>query len=197
MPRAVPLQPAETTPAAEPVDPELAERARSTRRVVLVVLLVLAVCTAGLGVIWQTTGLWNPTWGTPIRVATCPNTALRPANPQETKVNVYNATERVGKATAVSAELKKRGFRIGSVANSELPADVLSGPGIILTGPDALDRALALQRQVPKMLIKLQPERTDGAVDLVLGEGFRSLVRADRVNMAPGVPRCETAPGGN
>jgi hypothetical protein len=187
------VQPVELKPEPEPVSPVAAARAASTRRVVLIALLVLALFAAGLGFVWQRTGLWNPTWGAPERVAVCPSTPLRPANPQETKVNVYNATDRIGKATATAEALKSRGFRIGSVTNAELPDDVRQGSGVILAGPDALDRALALQRQVPRAQIKLQPERTDGAVDLVLGEDFRGLVRADRVNMAPGVPRCEAA----
>lgn len=184
---------AELQPDAEPVAPEAKERAASTRRVVLIGLLILAILSAGLGVVWQRTGLWNPSWGSPERVAVCPSSPLRPANPQETKVNVYNATDRIGKATATAEALKERGFRVGSVTNAELPDDVREGEGVILAGPDSLDRALALQRQAPKVAIKLQPERTDGAVDLVLGDTFRGLIRPDRVNMAPGVPRCEAA----
>lgn len=193
MPRAVPVSDAELQPGAEPISPEAKELATSTRRVVLVALLVLAILSVGLGIVWQRTGLWNPSWGAPERVAVCPSDALRPANPQETKVNVYNATDRIGQATATAEALKERGFRVGSVTNAQLPDDVREGQGVILAGPDSLDRALALQRQMPKVAIKLQPERTDGAVDLVLGDSFRGLIRPDRVSMAPGVPRCEEA----
>lgn len=177
-------------PAGQDIDPALAATARSTRRVVVAALVGVSVFTAALGTVWVAKGVWNPSWGSSAHAATCPAEVMAPAAPDEVKVNVYNSTEQVGKATQAAHALRQRGFRVGTVTNAELPDGIRSGTGTIVAGPDAMGKALAIQRQVPGAMIQLQPERTDGAVDLVLGEAFAQLRRADKVSDAPGRVRC-------
>lgn len=92
-------------------------------------------------------------------------------------VNVLNATEKSGLAKDTADELKKRGFRIGEVANApgELDKKVKTA-GLLrgATGADTVDRLKVLG-----LHLKGAPTRYDnrkGAdVDLVIGKGFTKL----------------------
>jgi hypothetical protein len=158
-----------------------------TRRIILVALLVVAVVTVGLGVRWYSAGQWVPRWQADAG-AVCPVQIMAPASAGDTTVNVYNGTNREGEATDVARDLKQRGYRIARVGNAGAPAGRQDGTALVVTGPGTVAQALSVQRQVPRSLVVIQPRRSDGQVDLMLTEGFRSL--ASSPNLGPGRMQC-------
>lgn len=185
MPHAEP----ELAPDQEPVDPAAAAEAVRTRRLILVVLLVIALIGVGLAVTWQRAGLWTPSWGGR-EGAVCPVQMMSPAEPEDTKVNVYNASDREGIGAITAKELASRGFREGAVTNAKLDERTQGATGLIVTGPGTLEQALAVQRQVPQARVVIQPARSDGAVDLILGDAFTRLQPKRHVSDAPGRMTC-------
>ena len=138
-------------------------------------LLMLVLVLAGAGV-----GAWRYLGGADDDVATprvsCPPTTPPPTvvAPASVKVNVYNATERRGLASAVAAQLKKRGFKVGKVANDPLKRTVtgLAEVRASTTGADAARTVVAHVGQV----VLVPDQRKDPSVDLVLGATFKALV---------------------
>ncbi|AZM61365.1 MULTISPECIES: LytR C-terminal domain-containing protein [unclassified Streptomyces] len=100
-------------------------------------------------------------------------------------VNVLNATTRSGLAQKTADELKKRGFKIGDVANAPEEYDKkVKGTGVLLGPSSALDTALpVLGTQLPGAERRTDPARKGGELDLIIGDGFRELAKktdADR-----------------
>ncbi len=100
-------------------------------------------------------------------------------------VNVLNATTRSGLAQKTADELKKRGFKIGDVANATQEYDKkVKGTGVLLGPSSALDTALpVLGTQLPGAERRTDPARKGGELDLIIGDGFRELAKkadADR-----------------
>ncbi|GGX11341.1 membrane protein [Streptomyces malachitofuscus] len=100
-------------------------------------------------------------------------------------VNVLNATTRGGLAQKTADELKKRGFKIGEVANATKEYDKkVKGTGVLLGPSSALDTALpVLGTQLPGAERRTDPARKGGEIDLIIGDGFRELSKkadADR-----------------
>jgi hypothetical protein len=158
-----------------------------TRRVILVLLIILAIFTAFLAVVWNRTGQWTPRWSAD-EGAVCPLQIMAPASPQDTKVNVYNGTSREGEAAEVAKTLDDRGYQVGRVGNGQAQAGQKSGSALVVTGPKTVAQALSVQRQVPGSRVVIQPRRWDGQVDLLLTEGFWSL--SPDTNLGPGRVQC-------
>ncbi|MFI5684710.1 LytR C-terminal domain-containing protein [Streptomyces sp. NPDC051636] len=165
-------------------------RMRPPRRRGRLVFLAVA-CAAVLGVVgWGTVQLIDVFTGgrknTAAGSRTQCTTKASPAagvkalpEPGKITVNVYNATARTGLAKDTADQLKKRGFRIGDVGNAAKQYDKkVKGTGILL-GP-----ASALNTSLPVLAAQLAgaEQRTDAArkgdtVDLILGDGFKSLTK--------------------
>ncbi|WP_437097072.1 LytR C-terminal domain-containing protein [Streptomyces sp. enrichment culture] len=108
-------------------------------------------------------------------------------------VNVLNATTRGGLAQKTADELKKRGFRIGEVANATEEYDKkVKGTGVLLGPATALDTSLpVLGAQLPGAEHRTDAARKGNEVDLIIGDGFRSLTKkadADRALAALAAP---------
>ncbi|GAA3840981.1 LytR C-terminal domain-containing protein [Streptomyces phyllanthi] len=105
-----------------------------------------------------------------------PRAAALP-RPAQITVNVLNATPRSGLAKSTAEELKKRGFRIGTVGNATKEYDKkVSGTAVLLGAKAAADAALP----VLGTQVKGAEPKTDGRprateVDLIIGTGFKSL----------------------
>ncbi|MEU6775265.1 LytR C-terminal domain-containing protein [Streptomyces sp. NPDC046759] len=105
--------------------------------------------------------------------------------PDRITVNVYNATARTGLAKTTADELKKRGFKIGDVGNAGKEFDKkVQSAGVVLGPASAQNTSLAvLGTQLPGA-----EQRTDtrkGAdVDLILGDGFKSLAEPTAAQQA-------------
>ncbi|MDI2127812.1 LytR C-terminal domain-containing protein [Yinghuangia seranimata] len=115
--------------------------------------------------------------------------------PNAITVNVYNATKRTGLAKTVADELKARGFVIGKVAND--PANKqIAGAGEIRSGVPGKTPSTVVGAHLPNTQY-VEDARTDGSVDLVLGDGYQALATADAAAaaLAPAPPPAAAAPG--
>lgn len=108
-----------------------------------------------------------------------------PAN-KDVRVNVYNSTLREGLASAVAAELKNRGFQVGTVANKTTN---YTGPAAIVSGAAGQSAAFNLQRNLAGTDY-VQDDRSDASVDVYLASGFSELVAASKVDQTPGLLSC-------
>lgn len=108
---------------------------------------------------------------------TCPPAATSSApRPRDTTVNVYNATNRTGLAARTAAEVRKRGFRVATVANDPL-LRTIAGPAEVRYGKSGAAKAKLVLALVKGA--KAAPDaRSDASVDLVLGESFTALARS-------------------
>ncbi|MEU6462306.1 LytR C-terminal domain-containing protein [Streptomyces sp. NPDC046976] len=99
--------------------------------------------------------------------------------PGRITVNVFNATARTGLAKDTADQLKKRGFKIGDVGNAGADYDKkVKGAGVVLGPTSAVDTSLpVLGAQVAGA--EQRPDGRKGAtLDLILGDGFKGLVKA-------------------
>jgi hypothetical protein len=109
---------------------------------------------------------------TPTATPSC-TTTTRTVAPGNVTLNVYNATNRNGLAARTATEVRKRGFKVASVANDPLQktvdrtAEVRYGK----SGTNGAKLVLALVKGSRAVL----DARTDSSVDLVLGEKFTAL----------------------
>ncbi|MEE1939681.1 LytR C-terminal domain-containing protein [Streptomyces sp. TRM 70361] len=111
------------------------------------------------------------------RPAPTPTRTGAPPRPAAVTVNVYNATTRAGLAKKTADELRKRGFKIGEVANAPASLDKKVKETGLLMGPPEAYRSGAfdvLLTQLPDAVVR-PVGREGGEVDLVLGDAFRAL----------------------
>ena len=168
------------TPRGAGVRPGVRRR-RAPWRVAVVVLAVLAIGAASW-VAWSrsTSGDASRTAATPSCPAPSPTPTVVPAG--EVTVNVYNATDRRGLAARVAAELKRRGFRVAAVDNDPAKRTV-TGAAEVRHGPTGADGARTVTAHVAPpgatTVVAVPDQRTDAAVDLVLGAAFTRLQAAD------------------
>ncbi len=138
--------------------------------------------------------------GTKAACATAASRAAAPKalpEPGAITVNVLNATTRGGLAQKTADELKKRGFRIGEVANATEEYDKkVKGTGVLLGPAAALDTSLpVLGTQLAGAERRTDAARRGSELDLIIGDGFRNLTKkadADRALAALAEP--EPAP---
>ncbi|MFI9650103.1 LytR C-terminal domain-containing protein [Streptomyces sp. NPDC052040] len=126
-------------------------------------------------------------------------TAPAPAAPGRITVNVLNATDRTGLAKATADELKKRGFRIGTVGNAPEGYDKkVKGTGVLVGPKAALDTTLPVLGTQLSGAERRTDARTGTDLDLVLGDGFTSLAdkpAADKALAALTAPSASPSPG--
>lgn len=190
---------------------------RPRRRGRIVALAVASVAVLGVGG-WGTMQLIDvftsgddsvSAAGTKAGCATGATPAAAPAAtprafpvPGTITVNVFNATTRSGLAQQTADELKKRGFKVGKVANATEEYDKkVKGTGVLLGPSSALDTSLpVLGTQLPGAERRTDPARTGGEIDLIIGDGFRELSKkadADRALTALATPEPTPAPKKN
>lgn len=99
--------------------------------------------------------------------------------PGKIKVNVLNATARSGLAADTADELKKRGFKVGEVANAPKSLDKkVKGNGLLMgaTGAETTARFKVLGSHLTAADTRYD-NRKGGDVDLVIGETFKKLAK--------------------
>jgi hypothetical protein len=161
------------TPAGEGgrKQPRRRGRSRHVGRTVVVLVLVSAAAAGG---VW----LWNQDSGltdTATRRPSCPPTQPAPTvvPARSVHVNVYNATQRRGLASAVAKQLRKRGFVVDKVEND--PAErTVTGVAEVRASTTGAAAARTVGAQVPSF-VSVPDQRKQASVDLVLGAGFRTL----------------------
>ena len=112
--------------------------------------------------------------------------------PQAITVNVYNATDRNGLAARTAAEVRKRGFKVSTVANDPLQKTVAAAAEV------RYGRTATASGKVVLGLVRgatpVQDGRTDGSVDLVLGDKFTALVPTAKPPPAKPTTKSTTSP---
>jgi hypothetical protein len=163
-----------------------------------ITMLVLALFVAFAG--WYA---WNTITdpdaadaGDVTAVPTCiPALPTDASAPADIRLNVYNATARNGLASQVARSLRKREFAILDVANDPLGRRVTRTAEVRAAADNEAAAAVVVAQVSGAVFVA--DNRTDGTVDLVVGEGFKKLARAGTVPTpipssatAPGVPAC-------
>ncbi|MET8954022.1 LytR C-terminal domain-containing protein [Streptomyces sp. NPDC004393] len=119
--------------------------------------------------------------------------------PGQITVNVFNATARSGLAKETADELKKRGFRIGTVGNATEDYDKkVKGAGVLLGAKAATGTSLPVLGTQLADAEQRTDTRTGGSVDLILGDEFKSLTdkpAADKALSALTAPAASASPG--
>lgn len=119
----------------------------------------------------------NAACATRTKASAAPSDAAKALpEPGRITVNVLNATARSGLAKDTADELKKRGFHIGAVGNATQEYDKkVKGVGILLGPKASLDTSLPVLGTQLANAERRTDARTGTAVDLILGDGFKSL----------------------
>lgn len=116
----------------------------------------------------------------------CPGASFDYPPNKNVHVQVYNSTRREGLAGTVAAALRKRGYKVGAVANKITD---YRGTAVIVSGPAGQSAAFNLQRNV-RDTEYVQDKRSDATVDIYLTSAFTGLVPPDRVDQTPGKLSC-------
>lgn len=157
----------------------------------LIGVAVLVVLGIGYGLISLVRGPGDEAAAEPTPIPTpCETTYVTPAEslpkPAKVTVNVYNATDTSGLASATATDLEKRGFVVGKVTNDPVGKPI---PGVaqIRFGPKAAKQAELLLIYVPGAeLVEL--DRSGRKVDLAMGDAYDGLAPEQQVNAALSAP---------
>ncbi len=142
-------------------------------------LIVLGVLTffALVSVVWAMVTDSQSDGGVNAACATASAAAI-PAT-KAVKVRVYNATDRAGLATTVTAALRKRGFVVIELGNDP-QAEEITKPALIRYGPKGAGAARLVEAHLAGSEIQ-DDERKDATIDIVLGPTYSALTPAGQV----------------
>ena len=91
-------------------------------------------------------------------------------------LTILNATETQGQATTTGTLLTRRGFHLVQAGNAR-QEDYVKGVATIYHGPEGLDQALLVQKQMPGAEL-WDDGRSGTSVQVLLGYGYRKLAPA-------------------
>ena len=119
--------------------------------------------------------------------ATCAPYDPKVVTPETTRVNVYNASDRVGLAGSVARSLRERDFVIGKVANDPSSR---KAPKIaeIRYGAKGEAQAKLLRTTLPKGTTLVKDQRKVATVDLALGAKYTTLAPVPTTTAMPMCP---------
>jgi hypothetical protein len=155
-------------------------RARRRRSPYAAVLVVLALLAAGGWLAWQA---WHGSGSSTLKptvVCVTPTPSASPGKVKTIKISVFNGTTTVGLAHTVAGQLTRRGFAVVRVGTGH----AMTGPSRITYSPGEVDRALALQEQVPGATLYELSTQRPGEVRLDIGTGFHRLATPAQVSAA-------------
>ncbi|WP_043346465.1 LytR C-terminal domain-containing protein [Beutenbergia cavernae] len=167
----------------------------------LAVLGVVALAAAGVF-----TGILpspiDPPFSTPEPTDTalpppCPAADALPVAFSEVTVNVYNGTTRAGLAGSTAEQLAALGVLINSELNN--PGGHYEGVTDIQVGAAGVTAGYTIAALFPEATITLETNRTDAAVNVVLGDGFEAMSDPAEAALDPETPiaapaGCEPVP---
>lgn len=167
---------------------EVSVRARQKRRRSLIVLGVVV-----LGLFFAFWYAWsyyqadNDARASRPPAASCAPFDPKVVTPENTRVNVYNASNRSGLAGSVSRGLRDRGFVIGKVANDPSPR---AAPKVaeIRYGTKGTAQAKLLRTSLPKGTTLVKDRRKVATLDLALGAKFTALPPVPTTTALPMCP---------
>jgi LytR cell envelope-related transcriptional attenuator len=158
------------TPSGEGGRPTAGRRGRAGCTVV--VLLLISAVAGGSAWWWDQHGRTTTTAGPK---PTCPaaQPTLTAVAAHDIRLNVYNATDRVGLAGRVGKALRKRGFTVATISND--PVDrAVAGVAEVRASTTGSARLLTVGAQVSSY-VAVADQRESSTVDLVLGPRFHGL----------------------
>jgi hypothetical protein len=121
--------------------------------------------------------------------------------PSGVTLNVFNATVRGGLAKSTADQLAQRGFHVASFGNAPATYDKKVGTSaVLLAGPAGEAAAREAGTQVAGSTVTIDPARKGSSVDLLIGNGFKTLAspadaaraRVTAANPPPPKPVCTT-----
>ena len=153
---------------------EVSVNARKKRRQLIVLGVVVLGLFFAFWYAWSYYQADNSARASRPPAATCSPYDPKAVTPESTRVNVYNASNRVGLAASVSRSLGDRGFVIGKVANDPTSRKT---PKVaeIRYGPKGEAQAKLLRTSMPKGTTLVNDKRKVVIVDLALGPKFTTL----------------------
>ncbi|MGH8892550.1 MAG: LytR C-terminal domain-containing protein [Actinomycetes bacterium] len=160
----------------------LTRRSGASRRIMVVVAVLLVIVT-GAWSAWQvTTGSAEDVRAKP--TPSCPEPSPTPAvvPPAEVTVNVYNATDRRGLAARVAGELSRRGFVVRKIDNDPARRTV-TGAAEVRHSAEGTAAARTVGAQVGEV-VAVPDQRKGASVDLVLGAAFTKLLTPEQAAAA-------------
>ena len=152
------------------VEYDAAQLRRARRRRALITLAVVALML--FFAFWYAYSYYRADAGRPVTATPSCTTTTEPT-PASVTVNVYNATSRNGLAAKTAAEVRKRGYRVATVANDPLQKTVDRTAEVRYGKRGVAGAKLVIS--LVKGAKGVPDARTDSSVDLVLGERFTSL----------------------
>ena len=158
----------------------------STRHLTTGITLVALCVIVALAAIVGSNALFAPLPGaedepTAAASQTCetPATKRERLSSDEVTVNVFNGGTRSGLAGATVDAFRLRGFRGGLIGNAPDGTKVRRAQVWIAEGEEAAGRLVARQLGPRTPVVTPEEDLGDG-IDVVVGNGFRALVRAPR-----------------
>ncbi|MFJ6197081.1 LytR C-terminal domain-containing protein [Micromonospora sp. NPDC092111] len=114
---------------------------------------------------------------------------------KDVKINVYNATDEVGRAGTVADDFRNRKFQVKKVGNAPKGVDDVA---VLRYGPKGVGSAHLLRAYfLDNASTEYDPKRKDDTVDVLLGNGFQQLATTTEVNQSLGDLGAPVAPEGS
>jgi hypothetical protein len=166
---------------------EVSVNARRKRRQLIVLGVVVLGLFFAFWYAWSYYQADNSARASKPPAATCTPYDPKAVTPANTRVNVYNASDRVGLAGSVARSLRERGFVIGKVANDPSSR---KAPKVaeIRYGPKGEAHAKLLRTSLPKGTTLVKDKRKAVTVDLALGQRYTTLAPVPTTTAAPMCP---------
>ena len=170
---------------------EVSVNARRKRRQLIVLGVVVLGLFFAFWYAWSYYQADNSARASRPPAATCAPYDPKVVTPANTRVNVYNASDRVGLAGSVSRSLRERGFVIGKVANDPSSR---KAPKVaeIRYGAKGEAQAKLLRTSLPKGTALVKDKRKVATVDLALGAKYTALAP---VPTSTAMPMCPAPTG--
>ena len=171
---------------------EVSVHARQRRRQLIVLGVVVLGLFFAFWYAWSYYQADNSVRASRPPAATCAPYDPKVVTPENTRVNVYNASTREGLAGSVARSLDERGFVIAKVANDPSSR---KAPKVaeIRYGPKGAPQAKLLRTSLPKGTVLVKDKRAVATVDLALGPKYTALAPVPTTTAMPMCP----APSGS
>ena len=166
---------------------EVSVHARQKRRQLIVLGVVVLGLFFAFWYAWSYYQADNSARASRPPAATCAPYDPKVVTPENTRVNVYNASTREGLAGSVARSLDERGFVIGKVANDPSSRKT---PKVaeIRYGPKGAAHAKLLRTSLPKGTVLVKDKRAVATVDLALGPKYTTLAPLPSTTAMPMCP---------
>ena len=115
----------------------------------------------------------------------CPDPEDTPITYSDVELNIYNTTDVSGLAAAASDAFHERGFEVLEVSNEDIP---IKSTAELRFGPHAIAAAYTVEAQLDGALLRLDENRTDTVVDVLLGESYDELRPTEVIELVPDEP---------